>query len=341
MKQKHLFLLLLLAPCLLYAQNIPNVLFLGNSYTEVNNLPQMVSDIAQSMGERMTFEKNTPGGCTFRQHCGNKSMTMIQEGGWDIVVLQEQSQLPSFPQWQVEQECFPYAQRLVDSIYAHNPEAEPMFFMTWGHKNGDSSNASEFPVLATYEGMDSMLCERYTYMAEANNASLCPVGCVWRYLRTYNPDIELYQSDGSHPSIAGTYAAACSFYVMFFHRDPDSILFNASLDESTAQTIRTAVKRVVFDNLSHWQRPTPQNRIDNTPATVSLKVYPNPTTSLLTIETAGLQQLELQDLEGRTLKTYTPTRTPVSINLGNLPTGAYLLHSKTTSGHITQTIIKQ
>ena len=218
----------------------------------------MVQQIAASMGDRLTWQSNTPGGCTFNQHCSNLSMELICRGGWDIVVLQEQSQYPSFPQSQVEAEVFPYAERLVDSIYANNPCCEPMFYMTWGRKNGDSRNAPYFPVLGTYEGMDSMLCERYTYMAQQYDASLCPVGRVWRYLRENHADIELYQSDESHPSVAGTYAAACAFYVMFFHRDPDSIAYDASLPSATAQAIRSAVHAVVYENIAQWQRPEPQ-----------------------------------------------------------------------------------
>ncbi|MBR6291526.1 MAG: T9SS type A sorting domain-containing protein [Bacteroidales bacterium] len=246
----------------------PNVLFIGNSYTEVNNLPQMVYNVARSMGDSMTFASNTPGGCTFMQHCSNHSMEMIRQGGWDVVVLQEQSQYPSFPQSQVENEVFPYAERLIDSIYAHNPCAEPMFYMTWGRKNGDAQNAQYFPVLGTYEGMDSMLCERYTYMANTFDASLCPVGRVWRYLRTNHREIELYQSDGSHPSLAGTYAAACTFYTLIFHRDPNQIIYNPGIDNEVARTIRNAVHIVAYDNLTQWRRTEPTAnigilRIDN------------------------------------------------------------------------------
>lgn len=241
------------------AQDGPSVLFIGNSYTEVNNLPQMVFSIANSMGDNMTYSSNTPGGCTFSQHCTNQSMQLICQGGWDVVVLQEQSQYPSFPQSQVEAEVFPYAERLVDSIYAHNPCAEPMFYMTWGRRDGDQNNAPYFPVLGTYEGMDSMLCLRYTYMAEANDASLCPVGRVWRYLHDNNREINLYASDGSHPSVAGTYAAACAFYTLIFHRDPSYIDFTpTSLDTSEASTIRGAVRMVVYDNLTQWQRHLPE-----------------------------------------------------------------------------------
>lgn len=254
------------------SQTDARVLFIGNSYTEVNNLPQMTENVARSMGCTLTWSSNTPGGCTFSQHCTNQSMTLIREGSWDFVVLQEQSQYPSFPQSQVEEEVFPYAERLVDSVYAHSPCAEPMFYMTWGRQNGDAYNAQFFPILGSYEGMDSMLYEgmdsmlyeRYVYMAEAFDASVCPVGRVWRYLREHHPEIELYAPDGSHPSVAGSYAGACSFFVMFFGRNPEEIAFEPSgLEREVAGTIRHAVFEVVFRQLGQWKRPQPT-------ATVSL-----------------------------------------------------------------------
>ncbi|MBQ6098027.1 MAG: T9SS type A sorting domain-containing protein [Bacteroidales bacterium] len=241
-----------------YAQQSIRALFVGNSYTAVNNLPQMVADIAASMGNELHYQSNTPGGCTFQQHCNNQSMTLIRQGGWDIVVLQEQSQYPSFPQQQVENEVFPYAQQLVGAVYDAGYCTEPMFYMTWGRKNGDQQNAQYFPVLGTYEGMDSMLCLRYTYMAETYDAAICPVGRVWNHLR-HNTDIELYQADESHPSLAGTYAAACAFHTMFFGDDPDSITYQPSgLNSNDARQIRDAVHDVVFLQLPRWKRKAPK-----------------------------------------------------------------------------------
>lgn len=252
-------LLMLLAA---QGQDEKRVLFIGNSYTSVNDLPRMVSDVANSCGDRIVYESNIPGGCTFSQHCTNQSMELINQGGWDIVVLQEQSQYPAFPPAQVEAEVFPYARQLVSSIYAASPCAEPMFYMTWGRKNGDRFNGDIYPPIGTYEGMDSLLALRYGMMAEENDAALCPVGRVWHWLRHNHPAIELYQDDESHPSVAGSYAAACAFYTMFFHRDPSGITFNASLDDDVAATIRSAVRTVVFDSLDRWQRPVPGADVD-------------------------------------------------------------------------------
>lgn len=292
-----------------FAQDSKRVLFIGNSYTEVNNLPQMVANVAQSMGDEVVYNSNTPGGCTFMQHCANQSMSLIRQGGWDVVVLQEQSQYPSFPQAQVEAEVFPYAQRLVDSVYAHSPCAEPMFYMTWGRKNGDAANAVYFPVLGTYEGMDSMLCERYTYMAHTYDAALCPVGRVWRYLRQHYDDLELYQSDGSHPSVAGTYAAACAFYVMIFHRDPLLIHYAGGLDDNTAQVIRSAVRAVVFEHISDWTRPEPQ-------AVFDIESILDPTISL-TNHSAHANELTWDFGDGNILTTSDTAVTHTYANNGN------------------------
>ena len=65
-------------------------------------------------------------------------------------------------------------------------------------------------------------------------------------------------SDGSHPSLAGSYAAACAFYTLFFGRDPESISHDAGLNENDARTIRSAVHEVVSDSLRKWRRPLPQ-----------------------------------------------------------------------------------
>src|SRR5690606_16182705 len=100
--------------------------------------------------------------------------------------------------------------------------------------------------------MDNLIRNRYITMANDNDALLSPVGAVWRHIRTTYPEIELYVSDESHPSVAGSYAAACSFYSVIFRKDPTTITFDASLPALEAQKIRLATKEIVFDNLIDW-----------------------------------------------------------------------------------------
>ena len=235
----------------LFGQQI-KVLFVGNSYTAVNNLPSLFQSVAASTGDVVQISSNTPGGCTFQLHCTNQSASLIQQGGWDYVVLQEQSQLPAFPISDVQNDCFPYAAQLNGMIEQYNPCAETVFYMTWGRKYGDQDNAAFFPPLATYEGMDSLLYERYMFMTQQNNAIVSPVGRVWRYIRTNHPEIDLYSSDNSHPSVAGSYAAACTFYTTILRKDPTHITEFCGLNQNVAQIIQNAVKTVVFDQSSTW-----------------------------------------------------------------------------------------
>ncbi len=229
------------------------VLFIGNSYTAVNNLPQMTKDVAMSVNDTVLFDVNAPGGYTFQGHSTNAvSLNKIMTGIWDFVVLQEQSQMPSFPDQQVATEVFPFARKLDSIIHQYNSCAETVFYMTWGRKNGDASNCTSWPPVCTYNGMDSLLNLRYQTMAQQNNAIVSPVGKVWNYVRTNHPEIELYQSDESHPSIAGTYLAACTFYTTIFRKDPTLITFFSSLSTVDAIQIQNAVKLNVYDSLMNW-----------------------------------------------------------------------------------------
>ena len=229
------------------------MLFIGNSYTGYNNLAGMVSTCATSAGDTITFDTHTPGGSTFSQHSSNSVVEdKIAQGNWDFVVLQEQSQRPAMPDTQVETQVYPHAAKLDSMIRHHNPCAETVFYMTWGRKNGDATNCPTWPPVCTYEGMDSLLHLRYMTVAENNEAIVAPVGAVWKYIRQNFPSIELYNADESHPSLAGSYAAACCFYTTFFRKNPQLITWNSSLDIQTASDIREAVRIVVFEQLGNW-----------------------------------------------------------------------------------------
>jgi len=229
------------------------VLFLGNSYTGVNNLPLLIKNIALSTNDTLIVDSNTPGGYTLQGHSTNTtSQSKLMAGNWDFVVLQEQSQLPSIPDDQVEVEVFPYAKFLDSVINQYNPCAETVFYRTWGRKNGDASNCSTWSPVCTYNGMDSLLHLRYLQMASDNNALVSPVGVVWKYLRTTHPEIELYATNGSHPSAAGSYAAACSFYSVILRKNPVAITYNFGLTDTVARTIKEATKLMVYDSLLNW-----------------------------------------------------------------------------------------
>jgi len=231
-----------------------NILFLGNSYIYVNDLPNTIEALANSLGDSVTHDQNTPGGCTMQGHSTNAtSLGKIAIGGWDFVIIQSQSQEPSFPPAQVASDVYPYAEIICDSIISADVCAEPLFFMTWGRKNGDAANCPFYPPICTYEGMQQRLRESYSEMANDNDASVAPVGAVWKQVRDSLPSLELYSPDESHPSVAGTYVAACTFYAAIWRKSPVGSSFTSTLSASDAQAIQLLAERVVLDSLSTWR----------------------------------------------------------------------------------------
>ena len=253
MKLSTLFVLVYLSTSLVAQKQTKRVLFIGNSYTGTNNLPSMFANVANSTNDTIIYDNNTPGGYTYQLHTSNSStLAKIAIGNWDYVVLQEQSQLPSFSNSQVRTNVFPFARTLDSLINVGNSCAETVFYMTWGRKNGDASNCQFFAPLCTYQGMDSLLNLRYRQLADSNEAIVSPVGAVWNHIRTNYPLIDLYRADESHPSVKGTYAAACTFYASVLRKDPTLITFNSSLSVIEANQIKAAAKAVVYDSLLVW-----------------------------------------------------------------------------------------
>lgn len=250
---KFLIIISLFSFCLTIQAQETKVLFIGNSYTGYNNLANLVEEVAFSAGDTLVYDTHIVGGATLNMHANSATaQTKIKSGDWDYVVIQAQSQEPSFPIGQVETQTFPYAQQLCDSIRAANECSIPLFYMTWGRENGDQNNCANWPPVCTYEGMDSLLNLRYRMMAELNEGYVAPVGAVWKHIRENHPIIDLYANDGSHPSPTGSYAAACTFYSIIFEKDPNLIQFNYNVSDSIAALIKEAVSVTVFESFDTW-----------------------------------------------------------------------------------------
>lgn len=176
------------------------------------------------------------------------SQAKIMAGGWDYVILQGQSQEPVIANNQFTNGGI----ALYNLIRQYNPCAVVITYMTWGRKNGDAFNCPNFPMMCTYQKMDSVLKKSYISLTTTINGEVSPVSVVWRYLRQQHPGINLYQADESHPSVEGSFAAACCFYTTLFKKDPTQITYNFGLNATDAANIKLAAKTQVFDSLQVW-----------------------------------------------------------------------------------------
>lgn len=232
------------------------ILFIGNSYIYVNDLPLTLQTLANSFGDSIEYESNAIGGATLQMHSTNvTTIAKLLAPGWDYVIIQAQSQEPSFSPAQVSTDTYPYAKILDSLAHVGNPCVETIFYMTWGRKNGDASNCSFYPPVCTFEGMQQRLRESYLEMSMMNNATCAPVGTAWKYLINHFAGIELYQADESHPSIHGTYLTACVLYSTIYHKESNgSPAWPIGILTWEGLTLQNSASRVVLDSLETWQQ---------------------------------------------------------------------------------------
>lgn len=249
---------------ILLGQQAKEVLFLGNSYTSVNNLPNLVRNLAEADGNTLTVDSNMPGGYRLMNHVSdNNTLNKIMAQDWDFVVIQAQSQEPSFPDPQVENEVYPYAEILVDKIKENNACTIPLFYATWGRQNGDS----QWEGINTFEKMNNRLYSAYSFMTAQAQGMLAPAGIAFADVKGATEETavtfeELYSGDGSHPSIKGSYLVACLFNNVIFSKTsygntflPDGI----STDE--ANYLQTVADFVTYgvDSIQIDYRPLSNN----------------------------------------------------------------------------------
>lgn len=128
------------------------VLFIGNSLTYAGDLPAMIQDLARTAGVNLVYDQHTPGGARLLNHAADPQVrALLARGGWDAVVLQEQSEWPAFSDEQVRSGIEPYATALATEARAASPSVRLLLYETPARRDGDPQNASVSPELATYE----------------------------------------------------------------------------------------------------------------------------------------------------------------------------------------------
>lgn len=179
------------------------VLFIGNSYTYVNDLPQQVQRLAEAAGAELPLDvvSVTPGGMTLERHWSDgPARRLIRQGGWTHVVLQEQSTRPID-----DPELFHQYARMFDEEIGR-VGAETILYLTWARQHRPASQDT--------------LSHAYLTIADELTASVAPVGIAWHRALADDPALVLHHEDRSHPGPTGTYLAALVFYATLYDASP-------------------------------------------------------------------------------------------------------------------------
>ncbi len=197
------------------------VLFVGNSMTYYHGMPQMVEKLAiGGAGTEPLFAVSyTRPGWTLEEAAADDRLAqLIQSVPWDALVLQEQTGRATASADWLRYKTIPYAQELQRPIAAHG--GRTLLYMTWYTRSeGD---------------LGSLL-----------STSVAPVGSALGEAHWRRPELPLLESDGHHPSLAGSYLAACVFYATLTGQDPTRSSYTGGLARADARFLERVAADVV------------------------------------------------------------------------------------------------
>ena len=168
------------------------ILFIGNSFTARNDVPGQLELLAEWAGASVRHDMIQAGGASLRMHWNKgEARRAIEQTKYDYVVLQEQSTLPI-----KNAKRFHENVRLFDEVIRASG-ARTALYLTWARRHAPETQRA--------------LTDGYRAIGAELGALVVPVGAAWERVRLTHPNVELYDADGSHPSAAGSYLAACTF----------------------------------------------------------------------------------------------------------------------------------
>jgi hypothetical protein len=197
------------------------ILFIGNSYTSFNG---GINNQLEGLDPSSATQRIDVGGYTLQNHWNDgNALQTIRTGKWDYVVLQEQSQTPILDPSKFRL----YAQEFDGAI--KNSGAKTILLMTWERPDSISIGVTTARLAAAYDAVGAFL-----------GAKVAPAGTAFANSLRAKPDLQLYGADG-HPTMYGTYLAACVIYTTIFQHSP---VGNPYSDSSISPETRTYLQQI-------------------------------------------------------------------------------------------------
>jgi len=204
-----------------------NLLFIGNSFTARNDLPGLIARLTEASGHHLQHQLISVGGASLRMHWNKgHAQNRIKEGDFDYVVLQEQSTLPVKNPTRMHENV-----RLFDEVI-RAAGARTALYMTWARQHAPETQRA--------------ITEAYESIGREIGASVVPVGVAWQNFLARCKSPVLHDKDKSHPTLAGSYLAACVFYAVMLTGSPiDLGVCVDGLSDQDARLLRHAAQAAV------------------------------------------------------------------------------------------------
>lgn len=222
-----------------------NFLFIGNSYTHYNDMPEQIfAKILKAAGYDATVTRITKGGwylidsAKSTDEVGAKVDSALKLRDYDYVILQEQSTCPA----STPAKFYTGVRNLAEKVRADG--ATPVLYGTWGRKEGHSVLANNG---WTNESMTWMISAAYEAIGAELGIDVAYAGLAFYDVYTNNKNINLYDEDLTHPNATGSYLAAMTIFAKITGVDPTTVDYNANLTDEAAAVLKEAARKAVFE----------------------------------------------------------------------------------------------
>ncbi len=252
-----------------------NVLFIGNSLTYYNDMPQKLQEMVNETNPNIKIDQITFPGMSLSAHLDNiivessednvstrtkapgeltATEKKIEEKEWDIIILQTGGVSVLIPE-SVKYKVNPAIEKIKE--LNENSETRFLLFNTWTTK-------VDYPIKYCYKGLQisqtlermnefcsqeinnskeylKLLNEAYAQIAEQNSLEKTNHGDLFQQIFKNHPDIEILE-DNIHPSDLGAYLSACIFYKEITKNDPSDLIYVGDLDFKKVKLLKDLVQ---------------------------------------------------------------------------------------------------
>ena len=245
-------------------EDTTRVLFIGNSFTYYNNMPQLFEQLGNLGNHPVKIMQHTPGGVSVGDisqgslaHMNNATVYQyIRDYKWDFLVLQDNQ-----GRFVLDYGVFPSSSLVVkghkmirDSLLHYSPCAQVLWFAGWGPKNG------YLPYSATGVGLIDRIYRNYTVLLDSAGHTITPIGAAWKRVVSASNPPNLWDVDDTHPSYAGSLLTAHVIYSSIFKTSAiESAFTTTAIPFSTDTMFRRVAYQTVLDSAqsTHYNLITP------------------------------------------------------------------------------------
>ncbi len=181
-----------------------NILFVGNSHTFFNDMPEVFRRLCAAAGEEVRVGMLAQPGVTFGWHKESPSLRfLLLHGGYDTVVLQQAAHSPAPP----KEDTLSHGSWLIEKV--QQAGAMPVVTMPWAERRFPEHQLTMYDTF--YE------------LAKTTGALISPVGNAFERTIAERGDIDLFWFDGEHCSPYGTYLNALCHFALLFGHTPEGL----------------------------------------------------------------------------------------------------------------------